>query len=91
MYILANISGSEGNQAIKIGQSKEHNMRNISLVWGGETIFRPFSKKSKLNVSLDQYSKDLNILFILYAKLKTTKMYWNEAADHLLWSHVKLF
>ena len=52
--ILSNISRSKGNQTIKFGQLIEHNMRNISLEisctkYGGETIARPFSKKSKLN------------------------------------------
>ena len=32
---------------------------------GGETIPTPFYKKSKLSISLDQYSKDLYILFLL--------------------------
>ena len=44
----------------------EYNLRNIFLEksftkCGGETIPRPFSKKSKLSVSLDQYCKVLYI------------------------------
>ena len=51
-------------------------MRNISFEksytkYGRETIPRPFSKKSKLSISLDQYSKVLYILFLLFAKLST--------------------
>ena len=47
---------------MKFGQLIEYNMRNIFLEkpyikYGRETIPRPFSKKSKLNMSLDQYSK----------------------------------
>ena len=48
------------NQTMKFGQLIEYNMRNIS--WksytkcGGETIPRPFSKTSKLSISLDQSS-----------------------------------
>ena len=42
---------------------------------GVETIPRPFSKKSKLSVSLDQYSKVLYSLFLLYAKLRAIEMY----------------
>ena len=38
---------------------------------GRETIPRPFSKKSKLYLFLDQYSKVLYVLFSLFAKLKT--------------------
>ena len=44
---------------MKFGQLIEYNMRNIFLEksykkCGGETIPRPFSKKSKLTTSLDQ-------------------------------------
>ena len=57
--MLTNISRSENNQAMKIGQFIEYNMRNIFLdksctKCAGETIPRPFSKKSKLSISLDQ-------------------------------------
>ena len=43
--------------------------------WGGETILRPFSKNSKLRISLDKWSKVLNSLFLLYAKLREIKIY----------------
>ena len=36
---------------------------------GGETILRPFFKKSKLSISLDQLSKVL-YNFLLYATLR---------------------
>ena len=39
--------------------------------YGKETIPRPFSKKSKLSISLDQYFKVLSFLFLLLAKLRT--------------------
>ena len=44
---------------MKFGQSIEYNMRNIFVEksytkYGGEIISRPFSKKSKLSISLDQ-------------------------------------
>ena len=44
---------------MKFGQLKQYNMRNLFLEksctkWGGETIPRPFFKKSKLNVSMDE-------------------------------------
>ena len=42
---------------------------------GGETVPRRFSKKSKLSISLDQLSKVLYSLFLLYAKLRTIKIY----------------
>ena len=52
------ISRSKDNQAIKQGHLIEHNMRKNFLEKsytksGGETIPRPFSKKSKLCLSLD--------------------------------------
>ena len=58
---------------MKFYQLIEHNMRNIFLEksfrkCGGETIPRPFAKKSKLNISLDQYSTILYSLFLLYVK-----------------------
>ena len=59
MHVLPNISGSKDNQTIKFGQLIEYNMRNIFLEisytkYGGETITRPFSEKSKLSIFLDQ-------------------------------------
>ena len=61
---------------MKFGQLIEYNMRNIFLEKsytksGRETIPRPFSRKSKLTKSLDQYSKILCILLLLFAKLST--------------------
>ena len=51
IHILSNISKSKGNQKIKIGQLIEYNMRQTFhgksyIKYGGETIFRPFFKKS---------------------------------------------
>ena len=53
-------------------------MRNIFLEklyreCGGETGPKPFSEKLKLSISLDQYSKVLCSLFLLYAKLRLSK------------------
>ena len=64
---------------MKFGELIEYNMRNIFLEklytkCGRETIPRPFSKKSKLSISLDQYSKILYILFLLFAKLRTIEI-----------------
>ena len=42
---------------------------------GGESIPKPFSKKSKLSISLDQYSKVFHGLFLLNAKLRATERY----------------
>ena len=58
-YIFSNILRGKGNQTIKLGQLIEYNMRNIFLEksytkCGRKTIPRPFSKKSKLSISLDR-------------------------------------
>ena len=55
------------NQIVKFGQLIKY-MRNIFLEklytkCVEETISRPFPKKSKLNISLDQWSKVLYSLF----------------------------
>ena len=62
---------------MKFGQLIKYNLRNIFLEklytkCGGETILRPFFKKSKWSLSLDQYSKVLYIL--LFGKLRTIKI-----------------
>ena len=67
---------------MKPGQSIEYNLSNILFEksytkCGGETIPGPFSKKSKLSISLDQYSKILHILFLLFAKLRNIESDWN--------------
>ena len=77
---MPNISRSKGNQTIEFGQFIEYNIRKIFLKklftkCGGETILRPFSKKVKLSISLHQKSGALYSLFLLYAKLKTIKIY----------------
>ena len=61
---------------MKTGLLLEYNLRNIFLEkpytnCGGETIPRPFPKKSKLNISLHQHSKVLYTLLLLFAKLRT--------------------
>ena len=59
IHILPNISRSKGIETMKFSQLIEYNMRNTFVEksytkYGGETIPRPFSKKSKLSISLDQ-------------------------------------
>ena len=85
---------------MKAGQLVEHNLRNFEMSLSleksykkciEETIPRPFSKKSKLSISLDQYSEVLFIFFLLFGKLRTSESDWNYAADHLLLPHIKLF
>ena len=60
---------------MKFGQLTEYNMRNIFLEkscakCGGEVGPRPFYKKSKLNISLDQQSEMLYSLFLLYDQVE---------------------
>ena len=61
IHIIPNISRSKGNQAVKLGQLVEYNMRNIFLEksftkCGGEASPRPLYKKLKLCISLNQQS-----------------------------------
>ena len=58
-HVLANISTSKGNQTIKFGQLIEYNMRHIFLEKlytkdGREASPKPFNKKSKLSIFLDE-------------------------------------
>ena len=62
------------------GQLTECNMRNIFLEksypkCGGETRPTTFSAKLKLTISLDQCSKVLCNLFLLYGKLRAIEIY----------------
>ena len=73
-------------------------MRNIFLEklfikCGGETSSRPFSEKLKLSISLDQESKVLCSLLLLYVKLTAIGILLklSVAADHLLSPHIKLY
>ena len=57
--MFSNISRSKGNQTMKFDQLIECNTRNIFLErsyikCGGETVPRPFSRKSNLTISMNQ-------------------------------------
>ena len=59
IHILPNISKNKGNQTVKFGQLVECSVKNIFLKkpytkFNAETISKPFSEKSKLNISVDQ-------------------------------------
>ena len=67
---------------MKFDQLIDCNMGNIFLQkshtqCGAETSPRPSSEKWKLSVSLDQLAKVSDSLFLLYAKLRAIKIYWN--------------
>ena len=75
MHILSSMLRSKGNWRMKFGQLIGCNMRNIFLEKGqtkcdGETSPRPFSEKLQLRIYLDQQSKVLCSLFLLYAHLR---------------------
>ena len=62
------------NQKIKFVQLREYKWKNWKIEksfkkYDGETILRPFTKKQKLSISLDQQSKVLDSLFLLYAEI----------------------
>ena len=64
---------------MKFVQLIEYN-RNIFLEksyreCGGNTGPRPFSEKLKLSISLDQYSKVLPNLLLLYSKFRAIEKY----------------
>ena len=80
IHILPYISRSKDNQTVEFGHLIEYNMRKIFLEksypkYGGETSFKPFSEKSKLSISLGQYSKILHSLFVSYATLRAIELY----------------
>ena len=59
IHILTDISRNNYNETMEFAQLIEHKMRNDSFgksytKCDGETAPRPFSKKSKLSISLDQ-------------------------------------
>ena len=59
IHVMSKVSRNKSNQIMKLGQLIQYSMRNSFLEksctkCGGETIPRPFSKKSKLSISLDQ-------------------------------------
>ena len=87
-HTLTNASRSKDNQAMKFGQLIEYNIRNIFLENDiqsvGRNYSRPFSKKSKLSISLNELSKVLYSLPLLYVKLRTIqnilKLSWRPLA-----------
>ena len=72
------ISRSKSNQTMRFGLLIKY-MTNIFLEksytkFGGEASLRPFYKKSKLRISLDQQFEMLQSLFSLYVEVE---VYWN--------------
>ena len=48
-----------------------------ATICGLQTFPRAFSKKLRLSITLDQCSKVLYSMFLLYAKLRAIEIYWN--------------
>ena len=71
IHSLPNITKSKDNQTMKFTHLIQYNMRTIFLEilytkCGGETVLRPFSKKSKLSISLNKQSQNyINFVFIV--------------------------
>ena len=63
MHILPIMSSSKGNQVVEFGQLIDYNKRYIFLKsytkCDGEASPRPFYKKARSSVSLDQQSETL--------------------------------
>ena len=96
IHILPDISRIKGNQKRKIRQLIVNNMKNMFLEklyteCGGATSPCPFSKKTKLNISLNQQSEVSYNLFCCMPKSMTTKIYCNQGAIYLSLFHIKLF
>ena len=78
---MTNISRSKGNQAMIFGQLLERSMKNFFFEESytkcdGKILFSD-PKKSKLSISLDQYSKVSHSLFLWYIKLRSIRTYQN--------------
>ena len=76
---MPNISRSSGNQTMKSRQLIKYNMSNISFEKSYTkcrgSSSRLFSEKLKLRIFLDQCSKVLQSLLLLYAKLRVIETY----------------
>ena len=82
IHVLPNILRNKDNQATKLSQLREYNMKNIFLEkpytkCDEETSPRPFSEKLKLSISLDQQSEFLFSSFYWIFKWMTITMYQN--------------
>ena len=82
IHILTSISRSKGNQAMKFNRQsfnrashRKYFFENSCIKCYGDTVPRPFSKRSKLNISLNQYFKVFCSLFLLNPKLRTIRIY----------------
>ena len=83
IHTLSNTVRSKTTQEFKFVQLIQYDMENLFFEksytkWGGETISRPFPKKSKSSVSLDLQFKVLYSLFSLNVKsIEVIEIYLN--------------
>ena len=94
IHILPNISKSKGNWTVKFGQLIKYNMRNGFLEKSykkcdGESIPRPFSKKSKLSISLNQQSEFL--FSLLYLQINEHQNILKLRCRPLVFTFIKVF
>ena len=86
IHILPDISRSECSKIMKFDQLIEYNIRIIFLEkfctkyggeakFGGECNLRPFFKKLKLGISLDNSLKFRTVCFYCLTKSRATKIY----------------
>ena len=77
---LTNKSGDKGNKTMKFGRLIEYNMRNILLQYFTRNVveklvLEPFSKTSKLRISLDHQSEMSHCLHCM--SKSSSKIYKN--------------
>ena len=71
---------------------QKYKNRNIRTKCGGPDFnSRPFSRKLKLNIHLDQQSKLLYCLNLLYVQVKGYRNIQKSCADQLVLPQIKLF
>ena len=81
IHILPNISRSKGNHTRKFGQLVEYTTSNIFPEksysnGGGEASYRPFYKKLRLSISMDQHSlKCFEVCLCCMFKSNSIKIY----------------
>ena len=76
IHMLPNILRSKGNQTMKFGQLMENKLGNNFLENSLQNVLEKLfpDKKSKLSISMNQYSKVLYNLFLLYSKLRAIEI-----------------
>ena len=92
IHILLNISRNKGNQRMTFGQLLDYNKKTIFLEksytkCGAKTSPRPFYKKSIISLWIN-ILKYYRVLCM--SKSRSTKIYENLGADHLLLLYIKL-